>query len=210
MLIIRRKNLVIGLLVVLLIITGYLNFVYNQSAPTANPDDETDPLTDNEINSETAPLTDTETVDGEISISDLNESDSLPNINNGDNENIDTVTTSSSSFFRDYRFEREQDRGKEIAYINTIVANEISDAEIIKEAQAQLLEITSNMEAELVIENLIKAKGFTDVVVIMHKNSVNVIVDKPELLPEEVARILEVVKRQSEASIENIKIIPKI
>lgn len=210
MLIIRRKNLVIGLLVVLLIITGYLNFVYNQSAPTANPDDETDPLTDNEINSETAPLTDTETVDGEISISDLDESDSLPNINNGDNENIDTVTTSSSSFFRDYRFEREQDRGKEIAYINTIVANEISDAEIIKEAQAQLLEITSNMEAELVIENLIKAKGFTDVVVIMHKNSVNVIVDKPELLPEEVARILEVVKRQSEASIENIKIIPKI
>lgn len=210
MLIIRRKNLVIGLLVVLLIITGYLNFVYNQSAPTANPDDETDPLTDNEINSETAPLTDTETVDGEISISDLNESDSLPNINNGDNENIDTVTTSSSSFFRDYRFEREQDRGEEIAYINTIVANEISDAEIIKEAQAQLLEITSNMEAELVIENLIKAKGFTDVVVIMHKNSVNVIVDKPELLPEEVARILEVVKRQSEASIENIKIIPKI
>src|SRR5665647_1510684 len=83
MLIIRRKNLVIGLLVVLLIITGYLNFVYNQSAPTANPDDETDLLTDNEINSETAPLTDTETVDGEISISDLDESDSLPNINNG-------------------------------------------------------------------------------------------------------------------------------
>jgi len=81
---------------------------------------------------------------------------------------------------------------------------------MIKEAQAQLLEITSNMESELAIENLIKAKGFRDAVVIIHKDNVNVIVDKPELVPEDVAIILDIVKRESGKDAENIKIIPKI
>ena len=43
---------------------------------------------------------------------------------------------------------------------------------------------------ELSMEALIKAKGFNEAVVIMHRDSVNVIVDKQELKPEEVAQIL--------------------
>ena len=65
------------------------------------------------------------------------------------------------------------------------------------------------METELAIENLIKAKGFNDAIVIIHKDNVNVIIDKAELVPEEVA-ILDIVKRETEKDIDNIKIIPKI
>ena len=95
-------------------------------------------------------------------------------------------------------------------YINSVVNNPKSEPETVKEAQSQLLEITSNMEAELVIENLIKAKGIQDAIVIIHKDNVNVIVDKPELVPEEVAMILDIVKRETGKETDNIKIIPKI
>ena len=95
-------------------------------------------------------------------------------------------------------------------HINSIVDNPNSDGDMIKEAQAQLLELTTNMEAELVIENLIKAKGVRDAIVIIHRDNVNVIVDKTELVPEEVAMILDIVKRETDKDTKNIKIIPKI
>lgn len=199
MLVIRRKNLIIGLLVIILVITGYLNFVFNQNAaPVDNPDKgSSTPQDDDSTNSD-------------VSVSDPDDNDGLDDVQSGNNEDEDTVAA-SSSFFRDYRFEREKERNSEIEYIKTIILNNPdSDDEIIREAQAQLLEITSNMEAERAIENLIKAKGFNDVVVIMHTSNVNVIVDKPELAPEEVAAILDIVRRESGKDTENIKIIPKI
>ena len=110
----------------------------------------------------------------------------------------------------DYRTERQNTRKEEIEYIREILDNPESDLEIKKEAQAQLLEITNSMEKELSMEALIKAKGFNEAVVIMHRDSVNVIVDKQELKPEEVAQILDIVKRESGQEAENIKIIPKI
>jgi stage III sporulation protein AH len=200
MLVIRRKNIIIGLLVVLLIITGYLNFVFNQnSAPTVSTGDN-------------APTAKPDTSKGTIKVTDLEEADVEPDddSNAKDKDATESLAAASSSFFRDYRFEREQDRSKEVAYINTIVDNPNSDPEMIKEAQSQLLEITSNMDSELAIENLIKAKGFRDAVVIIHKDNVNVIVDKAELVPEDVAIILDIVKRESGRDVENIKIIPKI
>lgn len=99
---------------------------------------------------------------------------------------------------------------KEVTHINSIVDNQNSDADVVKKVQLQLLELTTNMEAELVIENLIKAKGIKDAIVIIHRDNVNVIVDKTELVPEEVAMILDIVKRESNKETNNIKIIPKI
>ena len=211
MLVIRRKNIIVGLLVVLLIVTGYLNFWYNQkSTPAASPENNipsTEDVDQSQTNKNSQDIYDKEEVlGGKITISDLGESEESSN----EDSSVETVSSTSSAFFRDYRFERKQERNKEVEYINSVVNNPASDPEVIKEAQSQLLEITSNMEAELAIENLIKAKGFDDAIVIIHKDNVNVIVDKSELVPEEVAVILDIVKRESGKETENIKIIPKI
>jgi len=190
MLVIKKKNLVMGLLIVLLIITGYLNLVYNQSI--LNNDDVVQ--TSDQGDDDTVQDSDKEALD----IDDENVSVS------------DAAPVSSSNFFVDYRLERQNTRKEEIEYIRELLNNPEADSEIKKEAQAQLLEITNSMEKELSMEALIKAKGFDEVVVIMHKDSVNVIVDKKELKPEEVAQILDIVKRESGQKAENIKIIPKI
>jgi len=204
MIIVRKKSIIIGLLVVLLIVTGYLNFWFNQkSTQTVNSQKNKHSIenseqiqTDNHESSKEG---------GSITITDFEENTDIYNENSED-----TAASSQSSFFRDYRFERKQERNKEIEYINSIVNNPASDPDMVKEAQAQLLEITANMEAELAIENLIKAKGFQDAIVIIHKDNVNVIVDKSELVPEEVAIILDIVKRETNKDVNNIKIIPKI
>ncbi len=199
MLILQRKNIVISILVVLLIITGYLNFAYNQKM--LNKDNVETAMND----------TDNEEVEAsKVTVSDASEElDGDEITEDGEVEDVSTTST-KGSFFANYRIERENTRKKEIEVIREIVDNPNSDAEMKKEAQAQLLEIADNMEKELLIEGLIKAKGFEDTIVMMSKNSVNVIVNRSELKPEEVAQILDIVKRESGKSADSIKIIPMV
>lgn len=197
MLVLRKKSVVMGILVVLLIITGYLNLVYNQSVLNGQNLQEASGRPDGQ--DEIGP--------GEADGIVVRDREDSPEEGEDATE---VAAISSANFFASYRMERENTRKEEIEYIREILDNPEADPEMKKEAQAQLLEITQNMEKELAIEALIKAKGFKDVVVILHRDSVNVIVDKPDLQQEEVAQILDIVRRESGHKPENIKIIPKI
>jgi len=181
MLEIKKKNVVLGGLVVLLLITGYINLIYNQNI--AQREEAGIAVRDSEIAEE--------------------EQTELP----GEGQQ---VATDNDNFFRDFRFERESTRRQETEYIMEVIDNPDADSQIRQEAKEQLLEIAGNMEKELRIETLIKAKGFEDVAVLLQMDSVNVIVDRQELMPEEVARILEIVIRESGQQAENVKIIPKM
>ena len=191
MFILKRKNLVLGMLVVLLVITGYLNFRYNQNMLNDNANSE---LMNNEDRKPAVTIKDVPNEDNGVS---------------GDNAGqSDAISTTSSMIFVEYRFDRENKRKEEIEYIREIVDNPNSEIEMKNEAQTQLLEITDTMEKELTIEGLLKAKGFNDSIVIFNQDYVSVIVEKDELAPEEVAQILDIVKRESGKTAENIKIIP--
>lgn len=193
MLIFKRKNMVIGLLVVLLVITGYLNFFYNQN--TLNDQKREDILGEETENKPSIMVKDSKSQENEEQ-----------GVEKGSSDAIDA--SNATSFFMEYRFDRENTRKKEIEYIQDIVENPNSEVEMKNEAQTQLLELTDNMEKELNIEGLLKAKGFKDSIVIFNKDYVSVIIDKGELVSEEVAQILDIVKRESGKSAENIKIIP--
>ena len=70
------------------------------------------------------------------------------------------------------------------------------------------LELTDTMEKEMLLEGLLKAKGFEDVFVTLSDESINVVVKDAELNQSEVAQILELVQRETSASAQNVKIIP--
>ena len=54
MLVIRKKNIIVGLLVVLLIVIGYLNFWFNQNTtPAVKPDNRPQPVTGRESTGKT-------------------------------------------------------------------------------------------------------------------------------------------------------------
>ena len=109
------------------------------------------------------------------------------------------------SFFDMYRSERDSVRTQELAYLDAIVAQG-GDEATMSEAQKQKMTLVDCMESELNTENLIRAKGFEEVIVSMHNGSVNVIVDAVALTDEQVAQILDIVLRQTGETAENIKV----
>lgn len=69
------------------------------------------------------------------------------------------------------------------------------------------LELTDTMEKELLIEGLLKAKGFEDAVITISDAAVNVIVKQKDLTKQQVAQVLEIVLREAgDISAENVKI----
>ncbi len=112
-----------------------------------------------------------------------------------------------TNYFESFRQERDDVRRAEIGYLDEIIAVSYSDDETLADAQAQKMALVENMEAEFTIESLLKAKGFDDAAVTFHKGSVNVVVDSGELTSEKVAQILDIVKRETGESADNIKII---
>lgn len=121
----------------------------------------------------------------------------------------ETAAAASRNFFTSFRSERENSRTQEIAFLDAVINNDATDADTLKEAQQQKIEISKAMEKEVTIEGLVKAKGFTDVVVTIQSGSVNVVVDSEKLEDAQVAQILDIVKTESGASSDNIKVIPK-
>lgn len=117
------------------------------------------------------------------------------------------VEQTDADYFASFRAERDAVRATEIEYLDEVIAVSYSDAETLADAQAQKLALVENMEAEFTIENLLRAKGFSDAAVTFHKGSVNVVVDSPQLSSEQVAQILDVVTRETGESADNIKIL---
>ena len=109
------------------------------------------------------------------------------------------------SFFDIYRSERDSVRTQELAYLDAIVAQG-GDEATLSEAQKQKMTLVGCMESELNTENLIRAKGFEEVIVSMHNGSVNVIVDADALTDEQVAQILDIVLRETGETADNIKV----
>ena len=108
----------------------------------------------------------------------------------------------NENFFEAFREERESTRSLEIEYLDEIIAASANDSETLKDATEQKLRLVANMEAE----SMIRAKGFSDAAVTFHKGSVNVVIATEELSSEEVAQILDIVKRETGEKTENIKI----
>jgi hypothetical protein len=110
--------------------------------------------------------------------------------------------------FTAYKAERESKRETEVAYLDSIISNEDSDAETVKDAQEQKLEIVASMEAETNIEGILVAScGFNNVIVTVKDGSVNVLIDEAEITKEDAAKVLEIVQQETGEPAQNIKIL---
>ncbi|AAM24514.1 stage III sporulation protein AH [Caldanaerobacter subterraneus subsp. tengcongensis MB4] len=116
----------------------------------------------------------------------------------------------ASGIFTAYREEREINRSRSIDALKEIVENKNTSQATRDEAQKQIIKLTEITNQEMIIENLIKAKGFQDAVVMIDNGIVNVIVQADKLSEEEVAQIVEIVSRQTGVSLDNIKIMTRL
>ncbi len=151
----KKKMIILGAMLMLLVVTGYLNVILNKEAI-----------------------------------------------------NTSSTAVTSSNFFVTYREDREITRDQEILYYDAIIASASSSEDAIELAETKRSDLISSMEKELVMEGLIKAKGFEDAVVTSTSGAINVIVKSAQLSSAEVAQIVEVIQLQTNAELDNIKIIP--
>lgn len=128
--------------------------------------------------------------------------------NNVTKTNANVVST--ANYFTTYREDRQSARDQELLYYDAIIQNESSTVEAVKEAESKKLSIISQMETELVMEGLIKAKGFEDCIVTNVNPNVKIVVKcaNATLTSSEVAQIVSIVKDQTSAGIDNIQITP--
>lgn len=94
------------------------------------------------------------------------------------------------------------------SYQKMIDSTEIS-AEQKAIAQNEIIKINNQKNAIMIMENLITAKGFKDVVIFINQDSVNVVVKADKLNTEDVAKIQNIVSRETNTEIGNIHITNK-
>src|SRR5690606_37991974 len=99
----------------------------------------------------------------------------------------------SSNYYIEQRLSRDKLRANLIDRLNEIVNNDNTSDEMRNEAQKKIMDIGEVSQKELLIEGLVKAKGFDDVLVFLTEENARIVVSADELTEQDIAKILEVV-----------------
>ena len=196
---IRKNQVVIATLAVLIAIAGYISYDKNgidlkPNSQQANADEDKedtdlwDQLVWNEENTEIA-------------------SDEEQELNPGESVltgNIINVTDYAAAV----KLNREQIRASSKESLMEIVNNEALSEEAKKDAVNKLVEMTDIAEKEANAEMLLEAKGFTNVVVSINENSCDVVLDMGEVTDAKRAQVEDIVKRKTGVSADKIVITP--
>ena len=94
--------------------------------------------------------------------------------------------------------------------LDEIISVSKSDSTEYSDALAMKIELTEMTEKEMLLENLIKAYGFEDVVVVigLDSDNVNVIAKSENLTTDDAITIYTIIQEEGIASPDNVKIIP--
>lgn len=117
-------------------------------------------------------------------------------------------TVTYSDYFAASRADREASRSETVMYYEAIIGSEASSAEAKASAEAELAQLVAGMDAEQRLETLIKALGFSECLVTVGKENVNVIIKSGALTDQEVAQVLDVVISETGKTAGNIRIKP--
>lgn len=212
----RKNQIIITALVVMVALAGYLSMTERDdlALTTANESVEDEAVAD--ISEEDIVL------DGDGSVSsasvaavtgeDDNSEETMESSDVASRENAgEAVLVSNivgSSFFEEAKLSREQTRAKNKETLTNLVNNtNVSDSQKDK-AMNEIMKMTTISEKETATENLLAAKGFEEAVVTISENSVDVIVNAENLTEQQIAQIADVVKRKTECDADKIVISP--
>lgn len=200
---IKKNQLMITALAIMLAIAGYLQFAGN------NLEDEEYLAVDNKVNE--ISYEELESLDSEVEIvmedyldEDMNMvAEVQPEVGEIPGEAVFT-STNGIAVLSEAKMMKEQVRAK-----NKETLMEIINSAGLTDMQKQdavntMVEMTAIAEKETAAEILLQAKGFQDVVVSINEGAVDVVVNTAELTDIQRAQIEDIVKRKTEIGAENI------
>lgn len=188
----KIKSIFLSCLAIFLIGVGYLNF-------NASQDSFDVAYTNNNEKTGDVELVNSQPVDED-------DSALVPN-NSINQESTETAIQNTEDYFSESRLERDKMYSQMIeTYQNMIDSSEIStDQKGI--AIEEINKIATQKNGILIAENLIKNKGFEDVVIFVNDESISIVIKSNiTLSKEQVAQIQNIVSRELNSKVENINI----
>lgn len=141
--------------------------------------------------------------DGDVLVDSLNvQTEETPKSSEtSDTETVTSDDTSeleqSDSYFQEMRASINLDRNEVISMLTDAEATAETSSEKENATQKKLT-LLENMQKEQDIENAIKAKGLPECLVLITENGINVTVNKQELNDSDVAKICDIVMRETQ------------
>lgn len=215
-----RKQMILGVISAVFIITGYLNFqnITNEKLIASVNDDKNDErLGDVELVSSNSLILSENIIDNKVVSKNQNEVENeienkVEEKNEVEKENEDgnIVEKINTDFSDDYfvktRLDRENMYSKMLESYEKIINNDqiTSDQKAI--AVQEIDNINKYKNGIMISENLIKNKGFKDAVILINNNSVSVVVKKDMLVETDIVKIQNIIETKLGFKIENISI----
>ncbi|MDE6182094.1 MAG: SpoIIIAH-like family protein [Eubacteriales bacterium] len=205
MFVIKKNQVIITALVLMIGTAGYLNFVDNRAAEPSevvlnDEDDISGLVPDVDLYGEAIVDEETnevEAVNAEVA-GEEDEAGKAVFVNN----------SNDTSYFVQAKLEREQARAKQKDILTEMINNTNVDQTKKSDAADEMLKIQERIEKETAAEAMIEAKGFKEVYVRIDDDTVDVVVNKTELNESEIAQIEDIIKRKTGASVDKIRISP--
>ena len=213
----KKNQVVIYVIALMLVVAGYLNFTangdLNSAVQTASSEEELDKMAnigDAQLVSSNPVSEENITVENQSSTSNsISEINILENNKIADSSAIPTsndVSKNNKDYFSASKLDRDNMYSQMLETYENIL-NSNNSLETQKQSSSEEIKKINNVKNSIMIcENLIKTKGFDDVVIFVNGESVSVIVEDEQLDKEEVAKVQNIVSRELNAKVENIHI----
>lgn len=202
--ILKRNQLIILVISLMLVTAGYLNFTStnaqdNTKETVAELGDAT-LVNSNKIENENVVEN---SVEQEISKEVKQEKEEVVKPTNAE------TTPKEDTYFTTSKLERENIYSQMLETYQEIYNNANSTQEQKEKAIGEIAKINERRNAIMIAENLILAKGIENVVIFANEKSVSVIAKAETLEPEKIAQIQNIVSRELEVGAEIISISTK-
>ena len=213
--ILKRNQLIVLVVSLMLITAGYLNFTTNQeNVATSTIAERTDTaigdaefvstVPHNENNVEENAIV--ENNENAISNGMSNEQENLVETNATEKKQEESKKSENDYYFITSKLDRNTMYSETLETYQEMYNNANATAEQKQEALKKINTINNTKNAIMIAENLIIAKGFKNVVIFANEGSISVVIQADELKPEEVAQIQNIVSRELNVSAETIHI----
>ena len=200
--ILKRNQLIVLVIALMLVTAGYLNFT-NTNYIEENNTQVVAELGDATLVNSNAVIEEQIT---EESIVENKEEPITENVI----ETIETVKAiEEDTYFITSKLERENIYSQMLETYQEIYNNVNATSEQKEEAITEIANINKTRNAIMIAENLVIAKGFENIVIFANSNSVSVIIKAEKLEHEQIAQIQNIVSRELEVGAETINISTK-
>ena len=202
--ILKRNQIIVTVIALMLVAAGYLNFANQNRENNLIP---TSSVADSEM---MAGIGDAQLVNAnEVSQNNVESETNQENIvNEVKNTNI-REQTQEDSYFDETRLEREKMYSQMLENYQKILETNNLSSDEKKNAQEEIKEINNEKNAIMIAENLVKTKGFKDIIIFKNNGNVTAIIKADKLEEKEISQLQNIITRELNVSINKINISKK-